>query len=170
MELKLKSISKTGIPEAISKVELYRYLNEPGEAESICRDVLAVEPAHQLALRLLGLSITDQFTGTPGDRHQEAERIFASLTDRYEQLYYTGILHERRAKTQLRAGRSPHTLEVLFEQAMHSFEEAERIRPEGNDDSILRWNRCVRLLDSLRSDERHHELESFEVGDSPPLK
>jgi hypothetical protein len=64
MEFKLKSISKAGIPEAISKAELYRSLNEPEEAESICRDVLAVEPGHQLALRLLGLAITDQFWAT----------------------------------------------------------------------------------------------------------
>src|SRR5437870_8902403 len=56
----LKSISKAGIPEALAKVELYRYLNEPEEAESICRDILAVEPRHQLALRLLGLALTDQ--------------------------------------------------------------------------------------------------------------
>jgi hypothetical protein len=37
MEHKLKSISKAGIPEAVAKVELYRYLNEPEEAESIRR-------------------------------------------------------------------------------------------------------------------------------------
>jgi hypothetical protein len=59
MELKLKQISRGGIDEAIAKVELYRYLNEPGEAESICRDILALEPTHQGALRLLGLAITD---------------------------------------------------------------------------------------------------------------
>ena len=40
----LKTISKEGIPEALSKAERYRLLNEPGEAESICRDVMAVEP------------------------------------------------------------------------------------------------------------------------------
>lgn len=54
MRFELKTISKSGIAEAIAKAELYRYLNEPEEAESICRDVLAVEPTHQLALRLLG--------------------------------------------------------------------------------------------------------------------
>jgi hypothetical protein len=57
MSLHLKPISKAGIPEAIAKVDLYRSLNEPEEAESICRDILAVDPAHQLALRLLGLAI-----------------------------------------------------------------------------------------------------------------
>src|ERR1700756_2470305 len=76
MELKLKSISRAGIPEAISKAELYRYLNEPGEAESICRDILAADAENQTALRLLGLSITDQFTGNASDRYSEAESSF----------------------------------------------------------------------------------------------
>src|SRR5258708_30333031 len=88
MNYQLKSISKAGIAEALAKVELYRYLNEPEESESICRDILAVDPHQQLALRLLGLSITDQFNGGVSDRCQEAEELFARLTDRYEQLYY----------------------------------------------------------------------------------
>ncbi len=79
MEFKLKSISKAGIPEAISKVELYRSLNEPEEAESICRDILAVEPENQLALRLLGLAITDQFCGDASDRSREVENLFERL-------------------------------------------------------------------------------------------
>ena len=68
MEFKLKTISKVGIPAAISKAELYSSLNEPEEAESICRDILAVEPEHQMALRLLGLAITDQLCGDASDR------------------------------------------------------------------------------------------------------
>ena len=51
MDLKLKTISKSGIAEAIAKAELYRYLNEPEEAESICRDILAADPKHMLGLR-----------------------------------------------------------------------------------------------------------------------
>src|SRR5882672_11252369 len=98
MELKLKSISKAGIPEAISKAEVYRSLNEPEEADSICRDILAAEPENQLAVRLLGLAITDEFCGDAKDRHREAETLFQSLTDPYERLYYTGLLHERRAQ------------------------------------------------------------------------
>src|ERR671934_104873 len=50
-----------------------------------------VEPKNQAAQRLLGLAITDQFTGHPSDRHVEAKSIFQRLTDRYEQLYYTGL-------------------------------------------------------------------------------
>src|SRR2546430_15976197 len=114
MELTLKPISKDGIPEAISKAELYRYLNEPGEAESICRDILAADSENQTALRLLGLSITDQFSGSPGDRYNEAEGIFQGLRDQYEQFYYAGILHERQANAQLSAGRSPHPVTPLF--------------------------------------------------------
>jgi tetratricopeptide (TPR) repeat protein len=168
MDLRLKSISRAGIPEAISKAELYRNLNEPGEAESICRDVLAVEPDNQKAVRVLGLAITDQF-GAGSDRYTEAEKTFQSLTDPYERLYYTGILQERRAKAQLRAGRSPHTLLPLFEEAMRCFAEAERIRPPGNDDAILRWNRCVRLLQSHAPSDWQREIEAFDASDSPPV-
>ncbi|HTD52691.1 MAG TPA: hypothetical protein VK780_06685 [Thermoanaerobaculia bacterium] len=169
MELKLKSISRAGISEAISKAELYRFLNEPGEAESICRDILAIEPGHQVAMRLLALAITDQFTGGPADRQAEAESIFQGLRDPYEHVYYTGIVHERRAKALLRSGARPHTVVVLFEEAMHCFEIAEKIRPSGNDDAILRWNRCVRVLQSRSASEWQREIEAFDASDSPPV-
>lgn len=169
MELKLKPISRSGIEQAISKVEVYRYLNEPEEAESICRDILEVEPDHQLAIRLLALSITDQFTGRPSDRYPEAEQLFQSLADRYERLYYSGLLYERRAKAQLGAGHPPHTLRVLFEQAMRCFEEAEEIRPLDNDDVLLRWNRCVRLLQSRPEFQWEKEIRAFDGSDSPPV-
>jgi tetratricopeptide (TPR) repeat protein len=168
MDFKLKTISKSGIAEAIAKAELYRYLNEPEEAESICRDILAADPNHNLGLRTLGLAITDQFTGEGTDRHGEAEEIFQRLTDPYERLYYTGLLHERRAKAQLRMGRAPHTLLPLMERAMTCFAEAEKIRPAGNDDAVLRWNRCVRLLKSRPDFEWENEVVSFEALDAPP--
>ena len=98
MELNLKPISRAGIPEAITKAELYRYLNEPGEAESICRDILAIEPNNQAAVRLLGLALTDQFKGELSDRESEAEALFQSLSNEYERTYHCGLLHERRAK------------------------------------------------------------------------
>jgi len=170
MEYKLKRISTAGIPEAITKVELYRSLNEPEEAESICRDILAVEPQHQLALRLLGLALTDQFAGGASDRYREAEATFQQLNDPYERLYYAGILYERRAKAQLNAGQPPHTLLLFFEQALHSFAEAEKVRPAGNDDAILRWNRCVRLLQNPTYiwDVWEQERVPFDSEDAPP--
>jgi hypothetical protein len=168
MDPQLKSISRAGIPEAIAKVELYRYLNEPEEAESICRDILAVDAEHQLARRMLGLAITDQFTGFAGDRYSEVADLFNGLTDGYERSYYTGLLHERRAKVQLRSGYSGHILLPLIEQAMKCFAEAEKIRPPGNDDSILRWNRCARLLQSQADFQGGGDAGQHEAEDSPP--
>lgn len=167
MTYELKLISTAGIAEAISKAELYRSLGEPEEAESICHDILAIEPHHQLALRLLGLALTDQFAGGPADRYREAETAFKQLNDPYERLYYAGILYERRAKAQLRAGQPSHTLLPLFEQALRSFAEAEKVRPVGNDDAILRWNRCVRLLQTANY-EWEQESAPFDMRDAPP--
>lgn len=170
MSYELKSISKSGIEEAISKAELYRYLNEPEETESICHDILAIEPGHQVALRLLGMAITDQFNGSTADRFIEAQHTLSRLTDAYEQTYYLGIVHERRAKAMLRAGRDPHTLLPFFEEALRYFSKAAGIRPPGNDDAILRWNRCVRIL---QGDPRFTAESDFaEIAvhdhDSPP--
>ena len=169
MELKLKPISRAGINDAIAKVELYRYLNEPGEAESICRDILALEPNHQAALRLLGLSITDQFKGNSTDRYAEASNVFQGLTSNYERTYYCGLMHERKAKAQLRAGLPPPTVKPTFEEAMRLFAEAEKIRPAENDDAILRWNRCVRLLQSLMPQAWEKRMDEVEVDDGPPV-
>src|SRR5215831_11873668 len=154
MEHKLKTISKESIPHAISKAELYRNLNEPEEAESICHDILAVDPENQAALRALGAAITDQFTGASSDRYADAGAAFQRLSDRYERLYYTGLFYERRAKAQMRGGCPAKILVDLFKEAMGLFEEAEKIAPPGNDDAVLRWNRCVRLLEKLPDVEK----------------
>jgi hypothetical protein len=169
VEYQLKHISQAGIPEAIEKAGLYRTLDEPEEAESICRDILAIEPQHQLALRLLGLALTDQFTGAASDRCRETEEIFQKLNDPYERLYYTAILHERRGKAQLKAGHLPISLLPLFEHALNLYAKAENIRPMGNDDAILRWNRCVRLLQQTYDWEASgQEGIPFEAYDAAP--
>ncbi len=164
MQHTLKVISADGITEANSKAELYRLLNEPEEAESICYDVLAVDPEDQKALRLLGLAITDQFKGDPSDRYAEVESIFERLRDEYERLYYRGILYERRTKAQLTAGRPAYSLLILLEEAIASYEKAEKIRPRGNDDAILRWNRCIRLLQSRPESDWHPTTEMVDIG------
>lgn len=169
MEFKLKPISTTGITEALSKAQVYRYLNEPGEAESICRDILAIQSDNQAALRLLGLAITDQFRGEMTDRYSEAEEAFGSLINDYDRAYYYGILHERKAKAQLRSGRPPHTVLPIFEEAMKYFEAAEKISPPNNDEAILRWNRCVRLLQSKVSSAWQREFDEFDASEGPPV-
>jgi len=168
MDRELKTISKSGVAEALAKAKHYRYLNQAEEAESICRDVVAVDPENQMALRLLGLAITDQFTGAMSDRHSEAQNCFEKLSSPYERSYYMGILYERRAKAQMRAGHRAHSLRASFEKAMQCFEEAEKVRPQGNDDALLRWNRCLRLLESMPQ-LREQESTSFEISDTPPI-
>jgi tetratricopeptide (TPR) repeat protein len=166
MERQLKKISVSGIPRAITRAEDYRYLNQAEEAESICRDILAIDEENQDALRLLGLAITDQFCGGPSDRLGEAVTCFERLESPYESTYFLGIAYERRAKAQLHAGQLPYTLIANFEKAMDHFEAAEKIRPENNDESVLRWNRCVRLLQNIALHEKEHPV--IEVGDMPP--
>jgi tetratricopeptide (TPR) repeat protein len=169
VELKLKTISTSGISEALSKAQLYRGLREPEESESICRDILIADPENQAALRLLGLSITDQFTGDMTDRYAEAEATFRRLTAAYAQHYYLGILIERRAKAQMRAGRPGYVIVALIEEAMRHFAEAENIRPASNEESVLRWNRCVRLLEKLPHHEAVEPSSTLEDHDTPPV-
>ena len=57
----LKQLHKDAIPAALEKAERYRLLNEPGEAESICLDILAVDPDNQRAIITLLLAFTDRF-------------------------------------------------------------------------------------------------------------
>ena len=45
----LKPLSKDAIESALAKAERHRFLNEPDEAESICLDVLEVDPDNQPA-------------------------------------------------------------------------------------------------------------------------
>ena len=147
MEFELKALSPEAVPRTLAKAERYRLLNEPGEAESICLDVLDIEPDNHAALVMLLLALTEQFhEGTP--RVAEALATAARLHDGYERAYYTGIVQERRARAQLRhgtPGAGPQVYEWLRD-AMHWYERAEAVRPPGNDDALLRWNACARFI------------------------
>ena len=46
----LKRISPSGVPAALQKAERYRLLNDSSAAESICLDVLEIDPDNQEAL------------------------------------------------------------------------------------------------------------------------
>ena len=56
----LKPISSNSLDCALAKAERYRLLNEPTEAESICRDILEVAPANREARISLVLALTDE--------------------------------------------------------------------------------------------------------------
>jgi hypothetical protein len=144
----LKPLSVDSIPRALEKAERYRLLNEPAEAESICHDVLRVEPDNQQALVMLILALTEQFEDGISGLHAEAREVVARLRDRYERVYYAGIVAERRGKALLRGG-GPGASTVGHESirdAMECYADAEAVRPPGNDDALLRWNACARLL------------------------
>ena len=153
----LRPITKEGIPRALEKVERYRLLNEPAEAESICRDILMVEPDHQKALVMLILTLSDQFGKISS---KEAESLLPRLKDAYQNAYYRGIVYERLAKAALNRGTpgSEHDAYEWMEEAMGAFEKAIASRPSGNDDAILRWNACVRTISSHKLSPREKEI------------
>ena len=142
----LKPLSVDAIPSALAKAERYRLLNEPWQAESICRDIRVVDPENQEACVMLMLALTDQFD--QGINAQDALDLIPTLTSEYERCYYSGIIHERRAIALWRHSdfRSGHVVYPLLQHAMEWYERAEALRPRGNDDSLLRWNTCSRFL------------------------
>ncbi|MGH9409435.1 MAG: hypothetical protein ACRD1V_08270 [Vicinamibacterales bacterium] len=150
--LNLKPLSKAAIPAALAKAERYRLLNEPAEAESICLDILEVDAANQDAVVTLLLALTDRFPEVSSSKFVgRAGDLIAALREDYDRAYYSGIIRERRAKAALHRhhyGAAGHAVEWLRE-AMECYERAEAMRPAQNDDAVLRWNACARLLSEL---------------------
>ena len=160
---KLKTLSREALPSALAKVERYRLLNEPAQAESICLDILAAEPGHQQALVMLALTQADQFDKDPRRFHGSIETV-NKLVDAYERTYYAGVMWERRAKARMDLG--GHGANVIayewYIEAMRWYEKAETIRPAGNDDSLLRWNTCARFLNNHPAVQQPASAEMYE--------
>ena len=149
----LKPISFNSIDGALAKAERYRLLNEPSEAESICRDILEIDQGNRQARISLILALTDEIPEEASSFSRAMEAI-SHLETAYDRAYYSGIAWERRAKALFSSrgqGSSGYVYDWIVA-ALQFFEEAERLRPAGNDSSILRWNACVRFL------ERHKDL------------
>jgi len=148
----LKTLSKSAIPAALAQAERYRLLNEPAEAESICLDILRIDAGHQEAIVTIILALTDQFPEGPHARAAaEADKAVARITDDYKRAYYSGIVRERRGKAVLRSDRpgSGRSAQEWLREAMSCYERAEAIRPTGNDEAVLRWNTCARLMENI---------------------
>lgn len=162
----LKRLSREGVEAALRKAERYRLLNEPWEAESICRDVLHVDPGNQQAVIVLLLALTDQFGETSAGGGPAAPReLLPRLTSEYERAYYAGIICERWAKRLLQrggpgAGPGAH---ALLREAMACYERAEPLRVAEDDDAILRWNTCARLI-------HKHNLEPAVEAQAAPIE
>jgi hypothetical protein len=162
----LKPLSREAIPAALEKAERYRLLNEPGEAESICLDVLRADPENQPAVIMLLLAVTDRFGKGYGVSDTQTKELLSRVKGDYERAYYTGIVVERRAKAKLAQGTpgSRHYAYDGFREAMSWFEKAETLRPAGNDDALLRWNTCARII------EKNRLVAREEDNVEPPLE
>ncbi len=143
---KLKPLSRDAVVGAVDKAEHYRLLNQPRLAESICQDILAVEPDNQKAKIVLLLSLTDQFGH--GTTPNEANKIASSLKDEYTRLYYTGLILERMGNVSLDSSTHGSDWDAYewYLEAMDVFERAEKVSPPGNNDAVLRWNTCARTI------------------------
>ena len=148
MSYPLKPISKEGLAAALQKAERYRLINDPSSAESICLDVLNLDATNQQALVTLLLAITDQFAEGPTEGVRRAREVLPKLDDEYKRLYYAGLISERCAKALLRPGplKPAEMTYHWLREAMNWYEKAEARRPAGNDEAILRWNTCARIL------------------------
>jgi hypothetical protein len=162
-----KSISQESIPLALEKAERYRLLNEPAQAESICLDVLAVDPENQKALVSLLLALTEQFPTGSADCFNQAKAAVSRLHGEYERLYYNGIVCERFAYAVAVRGApgSSTTAYGWIREALGFYEQAERLRPPGNDDALLRWNSCLRLCQRYHLGPRAEEALPPVLGD-----
>ena len=159
--MQLKPITHEAIPAALQKAERYRLLNDSSAAESICLDILEIDPTNQQALISLLLSITDQFSDEVADGVRRARELLPRLSSQYQRDYYAGIICERRARAQLHRGAlgSSEVASEWFHEAMHWYETAEKTRPAGDDEAILRWNTCVRMLGKHERAHVAHEYE-----------
>jgi hypothetical protein len=144
MHFELKSISLQSIPEALAKVERYRLLNEPSLAESICLDILAVQPDNQQSLISLLLARTDQFHSSMNVKG--AHDVLSQIKGDYERAYYAGIILERMGHAHIQRGGPGEAVYYALIGAMDHFERAIKLSTPGNDDAILRWNTCARVI------------------------
>lgn len=164
--IELKKLGKEAIPAAIEKAKQYRLLNEPGAAQSICLDILEVEPENQEALVIIILAMTDRLTRDYSVGDGQISTYLAKIRDEFQKAYYTGIVYERRAKALLGKNSvgSEATVYELFSQAMDCFERAENLSSDQNDNALLRWNACARIINSnrLAPTERTHDFDFLE--------
>jgi len=163
--LEPKPIAASAVPAALEKALRYRLLNEPLEAESICRDILAVDPDNEAALVTMLLALTDQFEKRFTDSLMSAKQLLSRLASDYDQAYYEGIIHERWAKAQLARGLPDETAVHWLREALRCYERAARLCPPDDPDATLRWNTCVRLLErhsraAPHADSMTHNVEA----------
>jgi hypothetical protein len=145
----LKPLSPAAVPAALAKAERYRLLNEPGQSQSICEDVLRADPGNHQALVTLILALSDDFPHHHGRTAVRARELVAQLPTEYERLYYGGLVAERRGRALIeQSGPGGRAGAEWLQEAMQAYEQAEALRSPDNDEARLRWNACARLFNS----------------------
>ncbi|MPZ74217.1 MAG: hypothetical protein GEU74_13465 [Nitriliruptorales bacterium] len=155
----MRSISRPAIPAALKKAEHYRLLNDAEQAESICLDILAVDPDNQQALVVLILAMTDQFGRSGGPSVQVALEYLKRLDDGYRRHYYEGLIWERDARSTLDRPMGSTFAYDIFRSAMSCYEQASAMSPADDDEAVLRWNACVRTIERAHLSPRPAEVE-----------
>ncbi len=152
----LKRLSPEGIPHALERAKHYRLLNEPVAAESICRDVLRVDPENQEALITIILAMSDRVAEGYTVGASQISEYLSKLSDEYDRAYYSGIVLERRGKAALLKDvpGSDSTAYELLRKAMEYFDEAGKLGTAEHDDVTLRWNGCARIIMSNNLEPR----------------
>lgn len=147
-QFELKRLHEDSIDRAFEKMKRYRLLGEPDEAESICRDLLAIDPDMRDAKVGLLLCLTDQFGKRLVERWTDAVATLDTFEDDYDIAYYSGIMCERRAKAHYKrqTPQSGHLAHTWLEKAMEWYEKASECRRSGDDSPLLRWNSCARMI------------------------
>jgi hypothetical protein len=155
-QFELKPLSRDGVDTALEKAEHYRLLNQPRLAESICLDVLEVDPGNQKAAVVLLLALTDQFKQSSTKASKQALELANSLKDEYSKIYYTGIIHERQGAAALGSSLPGADFDAYtwYREAMQFYERANEINNGENNDPILRWNTCARIIMECHLKER----------------
>lgn len=145
-DLQPKPISEKGVAAALDKAKHYRLLNDPDAAESICLDILELHPDNEEARIVLILALTDQFGASKPPAPQAIRKHIKKLSSEYHRKYYFGIVSEREARAFLSRGPARSFAYEGYREAMAWYEEAAELSADDNDDAILRWNSCVRVI------------------------
>lgn len=142
-------IPKGNVQKAMERAEHYRLLNEPEQAESICRDIVSVDPENEKAWIHLLLSLSDQFPKDKEDARKEATEALVHIKSDFLNHYYQGIIHERWGRANMKFGHGHQAVMSWISKAMQSYQKAIELAPADDPDPTLRWNTCVRLMEKL---------------------
>jgi hypothetical protein len=170
--IELKKLKPEAIQEALIKARQYRLLNEPDEAESICLDILAADPDHQDAMIHLILALTDKFADNGLEPYfRQAKDMVEQLGDAHCKAYFTGIIYERRGKYHLKQG-GPGSGALVFDwlaKAIKAYGEALSDCDPDNQDAVLRWNSCARIINKhpdvrpMHDDNEEMLLDAYHI-------